>query len=526
MSKNRNLFINRWDLTIPTKTGRKEKRAMPPKIKGKHFTNMEFLINAKLVWLTPNIFPCPKFNPDSNNCYFEQCFRPYKKLGEGSFGSVIQVKSLEDNKNYAMKVAKEPFKNECDRKFKIREVKNHHFLSQHPNIVTLHKAWEEDRFLYMQLELCKPSFEDGKALSEQECWKVLADIAQALRCIHESGRGHFDVKAENILLGQDELYKLTDFGLMLNLQDDTEAVKEGDAKYLAPELIMGNINQFTPKADIFSLGMTILELAGNFDLPSGGDAWTSLRKDSFPIEQTKHLSDELFELLTSMLSSDLRKRPSANEILAHPKVKDMVKEMEAIEQCSSLVSDTTTDEQSSTSSPICETTNEPSYKTVCLSRSEVWSTSYSLGNDDELIEMPHLVASTPIYSCIRENQDSYDKNDNKVEKVKRERSKSSNSEGIEMEDIEVEEAEVTFPTPPPSDIHCDWVGLQSPVRAIREASVNKSGLHCPAESLLRFGISPIRLSKECKRDYQEKKRAKIMTPRNLAKSFNDEGEDA
>lgn len=50
--------------------------------------------------------------------------------------------------------------------------------------------------------------------------------------------------------------------------------QEGDPKYLAKEVIQG---VYTKAADIFSLGMTILELASDLDLPSQGDSWHVLR---------------------------------------------------------------------------------------------------------------------------------------------------------------------------------------------------------------------------------------------------------
>lgn len=54
---------------------------------------------------------------------------------------------------------------------------------------------------------------------------------------------------------------------------------EGDSRYVAPE-IMQFI--FTKAADIFSVGITTLELACNMDLPKNGPLWAELRNDKFP----------------------------------------------------------------------------------------------------------------------------------------------------------------------------------------------------------------------------------------------------
>ena len=59
---------------------------------------------------------------------------------------------------------------------------------------------------------------------------------------------------------------------------------EGDSKYLAPEVLSGI---FSKKADIFSLGVTLLELASDLDLPANGTLWHDLRQGSLPPSFTK-----------------------------------------------------------------------------------------------------------------------------------------------------------------------------------------------------------------------------------------------
>jgi membrane-associated tyrosine/threonine-specific cdc2-inhibitory kinase len=63
---------------------------------------------------------------------------------------------------------------------------------------------------------------------------------------------------------------------------------EGDPKYLAPELMTGH---FTKAADIFSVGITMLELASDLDLPSRGPLWHELRNGIFPDEHTERMYD-------------------------------------------------------------------------------------------------------------------------------------------------------------------------------------------------------------------------------------------
>lgn len=72
------------------------------------------------------------------------------------------------------------------------------------------------------------------------------------------------------------------------LQDNLHDALDGDPKYLAPELLAGH---FTKAADIFSVGITMLKLACNLNLPSRGPLWHELRTGVFPEEHTKRTYD-------------------------------------------------------------------------------------------------------------------------------------------------------------------------------------------------------------------------------------------
>lgn len=75
----------------------------------------------------------------------------------------------------------------------------------------------------------------------------------------------------------------------LDQQPNIPQPREGDSRYIAPELLQGC---FTKAADIFSLGITILELACNLDLPKNGYLWHKLRSGMLPDEFIRRMYPE------------------------------------------------------------------------------------------------------------------------------------------------------------------------------------------------------------------------------------------
>ncbi|XP_049759614.1 membrane-associated tyrosine- and threonine-specific cdc2-inhibitory kinase isoform X1 [Elephas maximus indicus] len=261
------------------------------------------------------------YNPSRPESFFQQCFQRLGLLGHGSYGEVFKVRSKEDGRLYAIKRSVLPFRGPKDRARKLAEVGSHEKVGRHPRCVRLERAWEEGGLLYLQMELCGPSLQQhceakGTGLPEAQVWGYLRDTLLALAHLHSRGLVHLDIKPANIFLGPWDRCKLGDFGLLVELgaAGACEA-QEGDPRYMAPELLQGS---YGTAADVFSLGLTILEVACNMELPHGGEGWQQLRQGYLPPEFTAGLSAELHGVLAMMLEPDPTLRATAEALLALP----------------------------------------------------------------------------------------------------------------------------------------------------------------------------------------------------------------
>ncbi|CAD6192845.1 unnamed protein product [Caenorhabditis auriculariae] len=258
----------------------------------------------------------PHYNPMIRKTYFQQNFEIIRKIGEGSFGDVFCVRSLEDHRNYAVKVSIEVFRNTTDRAKKLREVENHMRLPKHTNIVEFVKSWEEKGRLYIQTELCERSLlsycMQNHKISDKTIWKIFVDLLLAVDFLHSNDLIHDDIKPDNIFLTKNFVCKLGDFGLVINLQkDELKNAEEGDSKYLAPEVLNGRPSK---ASDIFSLGVTMLEAATDMDLPSCGDSWHQIRNGQIPERFFEGIDKDIRYLIEWMLRGEPSARPTTKDL--------------------------------------------------------------------------------------------------------------------------------------------------------------------------------------------------------------------
>ncbi|KAL5321807.1 hypothetical protein ACEPPN_009770 [Leptodophora sp. 'Broadleaf-Isolate-01'] len=203
----------------------------------------------------------------------------------GASGSPLSGKSPPTpmpERVFAVKKSRQPYSGTRDRQRKLQEVNVLKALGQSDHVLHLIDSWEEKNYLYIQTEYCEEGSLDvflttvGRKgrLDDFRIWKIMLEVGQGLKHIHDSGFIHLDLKPANIFITFEGVLKIGDFGMATSWPAQSGIEGEGDREYIGPEILMG---LYDKPADIFALGLIILEIAGNVQLPDNGPTWTRLR---------------------------------------------------------------------------------------------------------------------------------------------------------------------------------------------------------------------------------------------------------
>lgn len=126
---------------------------------------------------------------------------------------------------------------------------------------------------------------------------------------HDDDDDDFD---ESFIHHHDQPMDHDDSGIINRSDESIDSIDEGDSKYLASETMQG---KFTKAADIFSLGITIFEVASGLDLPQRGEIYHKLRHNEIEDLYFNGLSADLVRVIKMMMEEDYTKRPTVDDLL-------------------------------------------------------------------------------------------------------------------------------------------------------------------------------------------------------------------
>ena len=190
-----------------------------------------------------------------------------EKIGSGGMATVYKAKCHVLNRYVAIKILRDEFT--TDEEFIKRfEVEAQSAASiTHPNIVSVYDVGADGNLYYIVMELIK-----GKTLKEiivEEKgplpWKwsvnIAGQIASALETAHKNHIIHRDIKPHNIIITEDGVAKVTDFGIAKAVSNSTITAfgtTIGSVHYFSPEHARGGYTD--EKSDLYSLGVVMYEM--------------------------------------------------------------------------------------------------------------------------------------------------------------------------------------------------------------------------------------------------------------------------
>ena len=187
----------------------------------------------------------------------------------------------------------------------------------HPNIVHVYTVgdYKQQPFIVMEYvkgKTLKDYLREHGALEPQTVIHIMTQLAEGVLYAHQNNIIHRDLKSQNIMITDDQVVKITDFGIALssNEADMTQTnTIMGSVHYLAPELARGNLA--TERSDIYALGIILYELLTG-DVPFKGEGAVNIALQHLEAEMPsiKLVKEELPNSLDNIISRCTCKLPS------------------------------------------------------------------------------------------------------------------------------------------------------------------------------------------------------------------------
>ena len=250
-----------------------------------------------------------------------------EKIGNGGMATVYKAQDTVLKRYVAVKVLKEEFTTDEEfiRRFNT-EAQSAASLA-HPNIVSIYDVGTENNIYYIVMELIqgktlKQIIDEDGVLPWKWALNVAIQIASALEVAHKNNIIHRDIKPHNIIITEDGVAKVTDFGIAKAVSNSTITAfgtTIGSVHYFSPEHARGGYTD--AKSDLYSLGVVMYEmLTGR--VPFDADTPVSIalkhmqEKPIEPIKLNPAIPYSVNKIIMKAMEKDLNLRyQSATEML-------------------------------------------------------------------------------------------------------------------------------------------------------------------------------------------------------------------
>ena len=254
-----------------------------------------------------------------------------EKIGNGGMATVYKSKDRVLNRYVAVKILRDEFTTDEEfiKRFRI-EAQSAASLT-HPNIVSIFDVGNEGNLYYIVMELIK-----GKTLKEiitEENgplpWKwslnVVTQIASALETAHKNNIVHRDIKPHNIIITEDGIAKVTDFGIAKAVSNSTITAfgtTIGSVHYFSPEHARGGFTD--AKSDLYSLGVVMYEmLTGKVPFDADTPVSVALKHMQEKPVEPKELNENIPQVVNDIIMKAMQKDINLRYQSATEMVKDL-----------------------------------------------------------------------------------------------------------------------------------------------------------------------------------------------------------
>jgi len=210
---------------------------------------------------------------------------------------------------------------------------------RHPNIIGLKEFVDTPTHYVLVMDLMSGGdlfdrLQDQPQFMEEDARKLITQVAEAIKYLHDHGIAHRDLKIENIMFTDKDSMnlKLGDFGLAKDMHGHTAVTRCGTTEYMAPEIVQGV--EYSPSVDVWALGcLVFILLYGTFPFfndedPEGNrlvDITEKIKSGHFtfpPDGDEFQVSDLAKDLIRKALEVDASKRITVYQFLGHSWIKN------------------------------------------------------------------------------------------------------------------------------------------------------------------------------------------------------------
>lgn len=258
-----------------------------------------------------------------------------EKIGEGGMSQVFKARDNKLNRFVAVKILKNEFSDNADIVEKFKGEATAIATLSDNNIVNILDVGTQEGINYIVMEYVK-----GKTLKDiikqvgkmnyETAISVAMQIARALDCAHRNNIIHRDVKPQNILVTEDGIMKVTDFGIAKSATSETitnTSTIMGSAHYLSPEQAKGSF--IDCRTDLYSLGVVLYEMVtGTLPFQADTAVTIALKHLQEEVVPPKNINSKIPDSLNQLILKAMEKEPvkryqTAKEMIADlQKIKD------------------------------------------------------------------------------------------------------------------------------------------------------------------------------------------------------------